>query len=192
MKFLKMLLLLNLLSWGILAKEQSYQFKDFDEAKKSEEFLTFVGESTKFKIITTEFTGFAKKFSLNFDLKENIVKNILVVLDAKSLDTDNSSRNDKLYSLCLKVDQFPTLKITIDQPVTLLDAQEGEVQAKLTVLDKNLTRTLKYKIQKLDSGFKVSFSTDLSIAESGMEDPSIAIAKVDDRVQIQGSIIFRP
>lgn len=186
------LALLTFFMTTIFAKDLNYNFKDFNEAEKSEEFLSFTGESTKFKIITTEFSGFAKKFSMQYELKGEVLSKVIVTLEAKSIDTDNSSRNEKLYTLCLKTDSFPNIKVAIETPITLSNGSEGEVQALLTIKDKTLMRPVKYKVLKVDAGFKVNFSSDFSFSEAGIDDPSIAIAKVHDIFQIKGVVIFKP
>lgn len=190
MKYLKIGLIL--FACHALAKEQNYNFNSFEEAKKSEEFLSFTGESTKFKIITTNFTGFVKKFNLQYDLNSDQMTKMRVTIDTKSIDTDNSSRNEKLYNLCLKTDNFPQLTVVIDQKLKLIDGQEAQVDAVLTIKDKTFTRLIKFKVTKLAIGYKISFTSDFSLKEASIDDPSIIIAKVNDLFQLSGAVILKP
>ena len=174
------------------SKHQSYTFQDFKEAQKSQEFLKFVGESTKLKIFTTEFYGYAKSFVIQYDVKEEILKNIVVKIAAGSLDTDNSMRDDKLHNQCLKVSKFPEITLTIAKEVSLKNEGEGEVLAVMHIMDKSLTKSVKYKIQKVDLNTRVDFTSSFLISESGIEDPSIAIAKVRDEVLLSGTVVLKP
>jgi len=176
-----------------VTKEMKFNYTNFKEAKNENNFLKFVGKSTKFKVFTTEFEGYAKIFTVTYEQNENVIKNISISISARALDTDSDSRNEKMWKKCLDVEKFPNVSATTKDSIELVNEKTGEMEIELSIKDKKLNRKLKYSVIKAteSSSPEVIFSTDFSFIEAGIEDPSILIAKVGEIFQIQGKITIK-
>jgi len=135
------------------SKEITVESKSFEDAQKQESYFKFIGESKKFGLISTSFEGYAKKFTLSYDEKENFLQEISLLIDLKKLDTDNDSRNEKMWDLCLNTKEFPSLKIKIEK-LSLSEETQTLVTSNLLKL-KFLTQVLP-SLQSMMS-FKLSF-----------------------------------
>ena len=169
------------------AKVINYSFKDYKEASVAQNFLKFNGSSTKFKIVTTEFDGFSKNFSLTYDIQKGFLENVKFTIDASSFDTDSSSRDEKLREKCLLAEQFKEIKAELVGKLALKEATDLTMEFNLTIKDKTITRPLKLSLIKTEGGYRVTFSSDFSFVEAGIEDPSILVAKVHETFYLSGS-----
>lgn len=177
-----------LLAETIISKNK---FKNYSEAETSKEYLKFLGKSTKFKLVTTEFVGFAKEFTFNYDIKNNIISNLKVIVKSSEIDTDNSSRNEKMYKLCLKADEYPEIEVSSEELIPLKEQSDGVINIRLKVKDREVFRKLTFTMLKEEKGFRVNLKTDFSFVEAGIEDPSILIAKVHELFNIEGSLFIK-
>jgi len=162
--------------------------KNFEESESSRDYLKFIGSSTKFKIITTKFEGYAKEFTVTYDKKGANISNVVISITANQLDTDSSSRNEKMFSKCLEIDKYPNITGKLDKTILIGNNASGEAEISLTIKDKVLVRNLKYNFLEKDGKFQIHFTTDFSFIEAGIADPSIVIAKVAEIFQIEGNI----
>lgn len=173
------------------AKETIIKHGSYKEAESdSGNFLKFTGNSTKFKIFTTDFTGYVKDYRVNYIKNNNALSHIVVTIVAKEIDTDNDSRNSKMYEKCLLVEQYQTITAKILSDIVLQEVTDKEVEVELKIKDKAIVRKLNYTLSKNEGGYQVSFKTDFSFIEAGIADPSIAIAKVAEMFTIEGAIHF--
>ena len=74
---------------------KNYFAKDYKTAKSEATRLRFESKSTKLGFITTDFDGFAKKFSINYVQKANMLEQVKIKIDARSFDTNSDARNEK-------------------------------------------------------------------------------------------------
>lgn len=169
-------------------KELKFKLKSYDDAENSQDFLRFVGSSTKFKILTTKFEGYAKEFTVSYEKRDLTVSNVLITIATSQLDTNSDSRNEKMFNKCLLVDKYPLITGKLKQPIVLGAIQEGESEILLRIKDRELVRKIKYRIVEKNEKFQIYFSTDFSFIEAGIADPSIAIAKVAEIFLIEGNI----
>ncbi len=171
-------------------KELIYKYNSFDQAMDEKNYLKFKGTSTKFKVFTTEFEGVAKEFKITYSQNNNEIKDIIVSIVSLQLDTDNNSRNKKMFEKCLETEKYPNIVVTSNQTISLKDGASGELDVVLQIKDKKLSRKLNFSISEQESKgtFDISFTTDFSFIEAGIEDPSIAIAKVGEIFTISGNI----
>ncbi|MDH4468492.1 MAG: YceI family protein [Bacteriovoracaceae bacterium] len=174
-------------------KETKFNYASFDESKNPKNFLKFTGTSTKLKMFTTEFDGYAKVFSLTYEQNGNTIKNISLSIAASSLDTDKDSRNEKMWKKCLDTEKFPTISAATKDSIDLVDNKTGEMDIELSIKDKKLNRKLKYEIKKIndDASYEITFSTNFSFIEAGIEDPSIVVAKLGEIFEIQGKATLK-
>lgn len=172
------------------AKELSVHTSSYDEAKKNENYLKFQSTSTKLGFITTSFDGYAKDFKANYDEKEQMASNIEVVVAVKSLDTDISSRDEKMHNEVMNAEKFPTLKV-VSVDALKLTPGEQKINMNFFIKDKQLTRAVVFNLSPKDKGWQITGKTQLGLQEMGLPDPSIAIAKVRDQFDIEFGLILR-
>lgn len=179
------------LSLNLCSKEMVFSFNNFKEASTAKDFLKFKGSSTKFKLITTEFEGYAKKFTFNFLIENNLLKMAKFIIDADAIDSDSSSRDEKMRNLCLKTQDFKTIEASLLENIIIEEVTEKVTNISLSIKGKTLLRPLTYSITKVDNAYKVDFKTDFSFVDAAIDDPSILIAKVHELFQIEGSILLK-
>ncbi len=171
------------------AEELSYQFKDYNEAKKSSNFIKFEGQSTKFGLITTTFNGYAKEFKVHYDLSGNQLNELDVKIAVKGLDTDVSSRDDKMLNQILDMSSYPDIQAKIQEKTTL--SEGGQViYMVFNVKEKKVIKPVKVSIEKKDGKFFITGNTILGLHELGLPDPSIVIAKVNENFDLSFAIVL--
>ncbi len=173
-----------LLFLTFLVQAKDLKFKNFDEAKKSKEYLFFESESTKLGLITTSFEGYPKEFQVQIIKDSNFINNVVITVNSNSLDTDSDSRNEKMYTLCLESKKFNKITFTSNQRIPLKE-HVGKFQGNLTIRDKTLMKTIKYKIYKKEKSFYIKGSSSFSLKEYGIPDPSISVASVRDTFDVK-------
>lgn|GEM_PF-3308233 len=173
----------------VCAKEfnQNVLTTNFKEVKNHSQFLKFVGKSTKLGFITTEFEGYAKQFNLEYDLTENELKSMHISIVANQLDTNSSMRDSKMHELCLKAVEHKTIEAFLKKPVSLTVAK-GQVPIELIIMNQPLILTADYQLKNNESTIEIEFETEFSFVEAKIPDPSIAIAKVDEKFKIIGKL----
>lgn len=156
---------------------------DYKNAKNSKTYLKFDGKSTKLGIITTDFDGYAKKFSITYNLAQNILDQVKIKIDAKSFDTNSSSRNEKMNSLCLESEKYPEI---IGTPLTPIDLtiKEQNIVVDFLILGQSHKIPMKLYIEKQSDLYKCKMTGNFSLKEWNIPDPSIAIAKVRDQFDL--------
>lgn len=166
--------------------------ENFETAKKESQFLKFTGTSTKFGFVSTDFDGYAKEFTVISNIDSTSVPhrltNVKIDIIAASLDTDISSRNDKLHKKCLNIETYKNIVAELTEPVLLVENTDQKTNLKLTIRNTTLNIPTTYSIRKIDTGYEIEFSTQFSFKDAQIPDPSIAIAKLDDIIKISGKI----
>lgn len=171
----------------IHAKELSYQYKNYAEAKKSENYIKFEGASTKLGFITTGFDGYARDFKINYDLINTQLNNLEVKIVIATLDTDVESRNDKMVNSILNKDKYPEIHAAIIDKVILVNGEQM-VNMEFTINGHKLIRPVKINVEKKLDYLLISGTTSIGLKELGLPDPSIVIAKVRDDFNLKFSI----
>lgn len=181
------LILLFVINLPLSAEEVHYQFKDYKDAKKSENYISFESTSTKFGLMSSTFDGYAKDIRIKYSLNGKSIERLEALIESKSLDTDVDSRNQKMYSSILDTDNFPLIKIIIDEKASL---SEGEHQTNMTFIikDKVIVKKVDYFVEVKNGKYLISGKTSLGLKELGLPDPSIIIAKVRDLFDLKFSI----
>ncbi len=184
MKFYFLIMLL--FSSTILAREKlDLNYSSYDDALVGPSNITFYMKSTKAGMITTSFEGVAKSFSIHYNSnhkrKKLTLRDIHLVIPSRSLDTDNNSRNKKMYEKCLQVDKYNDIQIDIKGPVKF----EKENKAMITILGKK--HEIMVHISKKEGEGKLMLigQSFLSLKKLEIPDPSIWIATVDDNVIVK-------
>jgi methyltransferase len=174
---------------SLQAEELNYQFIDYNEAKKSENFIKFEGQSTKFGLITTTFNGYAKEFKVHYNLSNNQLNELDVKIAVKGLDTDISSRDDKMLNSILDMSSYPEIQARIQEKVILTEGGQV-VYMVFSVKGKKVTKAVKISIEKKADKFSITGNTVLGLHELGLPDPSIVIAKVDENFDLSFAIML--
>ena len=168
-------LLINV-SW---ADNISFNSSDFKEAQEASTYFMFEGHSKKFGMVTTAFEGYAKKGELSFKETQEGFNNIRLTLDTNQIDTDNSMRDKKMQGKCLESHEYPLITVTI--PEISKEQARQTVQGVMKVREKEVN--LPIIITK--KGNLYSGEASFSLTEADIPDPSIAIAKVEDKFVIK-------
>lgn len=165
---------------------------DYKEAHAKTEYLKFIGSSTKFGFITTSFEGYAKNINISFDLdeKKGQVKTFIITIPNNALDTDNASRDSKLHEICLEESKFKTLRAELKGPISLGEVSDAKATVLFTPKDVTIEITLIYSLTKTNEGYKLDFKSSFPFKAVNIADPSIAIAKVAEEFQLEGSILI--
>lgn len=174
-----------LISQSLRAEDLKFDFKNYDEAQKAQDFVRFDMKSTKLGLLTTSFTGFVKSFTAKGDLKSTGIENASVEWTAESMDTDIDGRNEKMWELCLDYKNHPTLKLIFDEPISF---GENEIKAHINVRGVDKPVTVAVKALKTDAGVFAEGKAKLSIRALELPDPSIAIASVKDEIVVSFKI----
>jgi polyisoprenoid-binding protein YceI len=168
---------------------QNYSQTSYAEAAKSENFVRFDMKSTKFGLVTTSFSGFAKKFSVSGTVTGNgsvdKISNAKLSFNVSDMDTDVDSRNEKMWNLCFSYKEHPTIEITLDTPIDInQNDQIVTAQLSLRGYSKPIKVTLNATTEG-SGGYFVEGESDVSLKSLEIPDPSIVIAKVKDEIHLQ-------
>lgn len=176
------LLLFSLIS--IFAWSSEFQFQDYKAASESKQYVKFESESTKLGFVTTSFDGYAKKFTLEYDKNGKKINNIKVVINANSIDTDNSSRDEKMFEQTLEVKKYPAIVFTSEQMVDISNSKQN-IKGFLRVRNTEKVVTLSLEVIEEDGVRYLKGSTSIGLKEFKVPDPSIMIAKVRNKLDIK-------
>lgn len=171
------------------AKAKNYKFENYDQAKDSPNYVLFESESTKLGFITTSYDGYAKDYDVNFKRDGDDLKAIEVKIMTSSFDTDNSSRDEKMYESILEVEKYPQMIFKSNENLSLKEG-EVEISGKLKVKEVERNVTLKLTIEKKDNVYYIKGFTAISLKEFKVPDPSIAIASVRDQHDLKFGILI--
>ena len=180
---------LTLFSFTVFAGKVEHQCssESYADAMKSDCFIKFDMKSTKAGFITTSFTGVVKKFNTVFNWNGEEFANALLKINVADMDTDNSARDSKMNEETFSSDKFAELAVQIGGP--LKAGVHNNVPGLLTVRGKikEITLNLDMTVSK-DKEYVIKGSSQMSIKQLELPDPSIFIASVRDRVDLSFQI----
>ncbi|WP_372655209.1 YceI family protein [Halobacteriovorax sp.] len=162
---------------------KNYKFESYDQARNSHDYVMFESESTKLGFITTSYDGYAKDYDVNFKRDGDVLKDIEVRINTSSFDTDNSSRDEKMYESILEIKKFPHMIFKSNNKVIL---NEGvvEISGELRIKEVEKNIKLKLTVEKKGASFYIKGLAAISLKDFNVPDPSIAIASVRDRHEL--------
>ncbi len=180
MKYL--LLMFILLSQLSFAQElkKDFHLESYKMATKAETYIKFENKSTKFGLLTTSYDGYAKDFSVSYSYKDQSFSGVKVTVKGNSIDTDVDARNEKMHDLCLETKTYPDIIVTLSS-VVKVQADEQNVPATILVRGKSKPIEIKMTVKENE----VVGKAKLSFKELEIPDPSIAIAKVKDEINLE-------
>jgi polyisoprenoid-binding protein YceI len=173
----------------VVQLNKSFKFETFKDAEKAKDKVAFTIGSRKVGVLTTHHTGYVKDGNFNVTLTGNTFSGAVLKMDPKSLDTDNGSRNEKMWSKCFETDKYKTLQVLFPNSAELVDGNyTGTVPAMMTVRDKEFPIEVELNVQESDDGYQVSGKSKLSFKGLEIPDPSLPlIAKVLDDINVEFS-----
>lgn len=179
MKVLFLFLLTNLCFGEVV----NFSSDDYEKSLNAKSKIVFNMESTKAGIITTSFQGVVKEFNLDYKLTNNTFENVTLILKANSLDTDIDGRNEKMHELCLSAKEFSNIIIRLKEDYVV--GNEKEVAGQIKIKSSWYPIVIKIESEKSDGLIKLKGSSSVSLKKLSIPDPSIWIASVRDRVDIE-------
>ncbi|WP_127717505.1 YceI family protein [Halobacteriovorax sp. HLS] len=185
MKYLFSLITL-LISISSLAQIEMFSYKTYEESENASSRIIFNMESTKAGLITTSFKGVAKKFSVDYSLDNEQMKDVTIFVEVSELDTDNGARNEKMKQMCFELEKFPRIVIRLKSDFQLNSS--GEVLAQIQARGKWFPIVLRINSVFKNGELNLNGVASVSLKELGIPDPSIWIATVRDRVDLEFSL----
>lgn len=179
-----LLAVLILLSFPCFGFDQHFEYANYEKAEEAESFIRFDMESTKLGVITTEFSGFVKKFDIHNEIDHSGAKNLVVTFKVKNLDTDSDGRNEKMWGLCFDSDKYPEMKVEFPRKIFLKKKSYRDEDAFLYIRGKKYQIKVSFILKNEGEDLLVSGGSKLSLKELNIPDPSIAIASVNDEVHV--------
>lgn len=165
----------------------NYSFGSFDEANTAPNFIEFKMASTKLGLFTSHFNGFARKFSINYELEGQNVKTARITLPIEHFDTDDDGRNQTVRGDCLNVKKFPEVTVLIADPIPL-DGQERTVPAIMNL--RGYDKPITIRIRAVREGRKIvaEINGQFSMRELDIPDPSMVVAKLRDQIDLKARL----
>ncbi len=191
------LLFMTCLPKGLQAKELKggFSFSNYDQAKGSDTQLKFTVVSTKVGLFSSEVDGYVKSFQYqaNYDDKNQILRDMVIRFDPKMMDTDGESRDEKLHEKCMEANQYPEVKVVIKSGAFLQEAREHTYSSVVYLRGKEFEVPVKMKaiFDKDSQQIIVVGSSQWSVQSMGIPDPSIAVAKLSDEIDIHFQLIIK-
>lgn len=172
----------------------TYKFESFEKAQEAKSMLRFQVESTKIGLFSSDVPGFIKAFNYNgsYDAKKKMLKNLVVEFKVMDMDTDNDSRDEKLHNEVINHKEFPLIKVTLPNLDSKSPSETKYTNGIINIRGKNQNITIKVTNSNVtENEITVEGSTTLSLKELmkiGVQDPSIAVAKLSDEIQVNFKI----
>ncbi len=183
---MKKILVLFILAFScsLFASEwtSSFERENFSAAKNHSEYIRFEVFSTKVGIFTSRVPGYVLKGTASAQLNESLVSEMKLNLKAASLNTDGESRDEKLHSYCLEVEKYPEIIVEIDESIEL--GQKAVKTAQIKIRGEKKPINVELKVEKIADELVASGEAVLSVSKLEIPDPSIAVAKLEDKINI--------
>jgi len=184
---IKALLIILLAGPWARAHTINYSFSSFDEAKTSPNFIQFKMASTKVGLFTSHFDGYAKKFSINYELEGGSVKTARITLPIEQFDTDDDGRNETMRGDCLNAKKFPDVTILIADPIPL-DGKEHPITAIMNLRGYDKPILINVKAVRDGRKIKAEITGQISLKNLEIPDPSILVAKLRDQIDLKAQL----
>lgn len=175
---------------NLYAFEFKVRHSEFDVAKLGapKGSIVFESESTKLGLITTSFEGRALEFVVKGKITKDKVSNVEVIIPVRSMTTDNSGRDEKMWDEILNAKEYPNIVVFINE---VSHGFDGSIDAHILLRGVKYLLPLELKTS-LDSGvLKVSGEGHFSLKAWKIPDPSIAIASVRDVFDFKFTLEFK-
>ncbi len=187
MKYLlSIVALLFSLTINAKAFHQSFGTDNFYKAKTSLNFVRFDIEGTRAKVFPADVLGMAKRFSIKINIKKDIVNTAEVRFKVEDLDTDLAIRNKRMRAFCFNYEKYPEVIIKAKNYFRL-KAKSQNVKAVMIVKGREKPIMLKLNSYKNGKKLYLKGSSQVSLSELEIPNPSTFFNKVNDKVDISFS-----
>lgn len=186
---MKMYWLIFLLSFKVLAFDQVIRHENYEQAGADAKngSIIFSSESTKFGLVTTSFDGRALEFKVQGALKKDQIENVVVTVPVRKITTDSEGRDEKMWDEILEEKTYQS--ITVSFPI-IKHGFEGNVEAQIMVKGRSYPITLFLKTLLKEGKLHVEGKGEFFLKKLNVPDPSIAIAKVRDRFDLNFHVLI--
>jgi polyisoprenoid-binding protein YceI len=157
--------------------------ENYNAAKNNTQFIRFDLAAWKVGIFKSTFKNYVKNFKVSFDREGSKVKNAEIRFKVSDMDTDIAGRNEKMWDFCLSMAQYPEVQVTLEKEIDLTQAEQV-IPSKIKLRGKEFPIELHIKSEKKENVFHVVGKATTSLKELTIPDPSIAVASLEDAVQI--------
>ncbi len=158
--------------------------ENYVEAKKNSQFIRFDLVAWKVGIFKSTFKNYVKNYKVTFQREGTRAKNVEIVFKVSDMDTDIEGRNEKMWNFCLSMAEFPEIRVVLTTDIELNRSEEQIVPAKIKIRGKEYPLDLYIKSEKKGDEYHLVGKSTASLKALSIPDPSIAVASLEDTVQI--------
>ena len=177
-----------------LSKEVNFSVNNetFSSAKNNRNQLQFSVTSTKVGLFSSDVPGYVKNFNVKYDINnEMMIHNAKISFSIDSMDTDNTSRDEKMKNQCLGMSQFQKIEVRINKPFSLKDIDEFNIPGEVLIRGKWNPITIAIVVKKVEKELMLRIASEWSLQKLSIPDPSILVAKLSDEIKINASIYIK-
>jgi polyisoprenoid-binding protein YceI len=146
------------------------------------DFLRFQLRSVKAGFIGTSVDGHVRDFEVSYERVGDGARDVRVTFPVRAMTTGDGGRDAKMWSYCLDAEHHPRVEIEI--PGRLGATFSGEVPARMRVRGSWRPIRVQLTARRAGASTVVEGRARVSLAQLGVPDPSIWIARVEDAVTI--------
>jgi len=177
-----------------LSKEVNFSVNNetFSSAKNNRNQLQFSVTSTKVGLFSSDVPGYVKNFNVKYDIRnEMMIQNANISFAIDSMDTDNTTRDEKMKNLCLGMSQFQRIEVRINKPFSLKDNDEFNIPGEVLIRGKWNPITIGVVVKKEGKELMLKMTSEWSLQKLSIPDPSILVAKLSDEIKINATIYIQ-
>lgn len=158
--------------------------KDYETALKHPNQIRFSMQSTKLGLLASEFVGVVKQFDASCEQEGEILHHGKITFKASQMDTDLGARNRKMLDLCLDNVKFPEITVDFSTSTLRTDGTPRKVKGQISIRGKRYPIEATLSATPGKQGVTIHGNSAVELSALGIPDPSIAVAKVRDRVDL--------
>ena len=163
---------------------KEYSVADFASAEKSADQVYFVLKTTTGFFFSGEVTGYALKFKLDADVNGEVAENPVISFKVVDFNTDNGSRDERMWDEILDKNVSDSVTVKLTDPLRLDETGEQRLPGTINIRGKDKDFSLAVKVSGNGDSYLVEGSSEVSLETLEVPSPSIAIATVDDKVDL--------
>jgi polyisoprenoid-binding protein YceI len=149
---------------------------------RADTYLRFVLHSRKAGFINTAVEGYVRDFHVSYEWTGDAARRAQAHFATRELRTDNSGRDEKMWTRCLDADRYPEIEVQLDGDVPV--GRSVDVPGRIRIRGAWHSLRLSAHVQRAHGTLVLGGEATVKLSELDIPDPSIWIAKVDDTVQL--------
>lgn len=107
------------------------------------------------------------------------------------MDTDITSRDEKMKNLCLGMSEIQRIEVQINKPFSLKDNIELNIPGEVLIRGKWNLITMAIVVKKEGKELMLRIASEWSSQKLSIPDPSILVAKLSDEIKINATIYIK-